>query len=29
MILFYVCTKCNHNFTDPELTSDNRPELDA
>jgi DNA-directed RNA polymerase II subunit RPB9 len=29
MILFYVCTKCNHNFTDPELVSEIRPEVDA
>ncbi|KAF7377680.1 DNA-directed RNA polymerase subunit [Mycena sanguinolenta] len=23
MILFYVCVKCNHSFTDPSLPSDN------
>jgi DNA-directed RNA polymerase II subunit RPB9 len=22
MILFYVCVKCNHSFTDPTLPSD-------
>ncbi|PPQ87534.1 hypothetical protein CVT25_008536 [Psilocybe cyanescens] len=26
MILFFVCTKCNHSFTDPTLPLDNRPE---
>ncbi|KAI0088388.1 hypothetical protein BDY19DRAFT_950642 [Irpex rosettiformis] len=28
MILFYVCTKCSHNFTDPTLNPDSRPDLD-
>lgn len=26
MILFFVCTKCNHSFTDPSLPQDNRPD---
>jgi len=26
MILFFVCTKCNHSFTDPTL--ENRPETE-
>jgi len=28
MILFYVCTKCNHSYTDPTLPTDSRPDLD-
>ncbi|KAF8152956.1 hypothetical protein B0H34DRAFT_721617 [Crassisporium funariophilum] len=28
MILFFVCTKCNHSFTDPTLPSDNRLETE-
>ncbi|KAJ8082203.1 DNA-directed RNA polymerase II core subunit rpb9 [Marasmius tenuissimus] len=28
MILFFVCTKCNHAFTDPTLPTDARPETD-
>ncbi|GJE93064.1 DNA-directed RNA polymerase II subunit RPB9 [Phanerochaete sordida] len=28
MILFYVCTKCNHSYLDPTLPTDSRPELD-
>ncbi|KAJ7474832.1 hypothetical protein FB451DRAFT_276592 [Mycena latifolia] len=26
MILFYVCVKCNHSFTDPSLSSESRLE---
>ncbi|KAJ7835979.1 hypothetical protein B0H13DRAFT_1640447, partial [Mycena leptocephala] len=26
MILFYVCVKCNHSFTDPSLASETRVE---
>ncbi|KAF9045400.1 DNA-directed RNA polymerase II [Panaeolus papilionaceus] len=26
MILFFVCTKCDHSFTDPTLASESRPE---
>jgi DNA-directed RNA polymerase II subunit RPB9 len=29
MILFFVCTKCNHSFTDPTLPGDHKPELDS
>jgi len=28
MILFFVCTKCNHSFTDPTLPTDSRPEME-
>ena len=27
MILFYVCTKCNHAFTDPSLDLEQQPEM--
>ncbi|KAJ7291542.1 hypothetical protein C8J57DRAFT_1273366 [Mycena rebaudengoi] len=27
MILFYVCVKCNHSFTDPSLASDTRVDM--
>ncbi|KAI0783239.1 hypothetical protein C8Q75DRAFT_784499 [Abortiporus biennis] len=28
MILFYVCTKCNHSYTDPTLPLDSKPEME-
>ncbi|KAJ6504204.1 hypothetical protein DFH06DRAFT_1266113 [Mycena polygramma] len=28
MILFYVCVKCNHSFTDPSLPSDTRTAIE-
>lgn len=28
MVLFYVCTKCNHAYTDYNLSSEAQPELD-
>jgi DNA-directed RNA polymerase subunit M/transcription elongation factor TFIIS len=27
MILFFVCTKCNHSFMDPTLPTESRPEV--
>ena len=27
MILFYVCTKCDHAFTDPSLDLEQQPEM--
>jgi len=27
MIIFYVCTKCNHSFLDPSLMSENKPDV--
>ncbi|KAI0078059.1 hypothetical protein K474DRAFT_1683963 [Panus rudis PR-1116 ss-1] len=29
MILFYVCTKCNHSFFDPTLPVGDRPEMES
>ena len=28
MILFFVCVKCNHSFTDPTLPNDSRPDTE-
>ncbi|EKM57318.1 uncharacterized protein PHACADRAFT_160812 [Phanerochaete carnosa HHB-10118-sp] len=28
MILFYVCTKCNHSYLDPTLPTDSRPDIE-
>ncbi|KAI0684507.1 hypothetical protein BC835DRAFT_1409144 [Cytidiella melzeri] len=28
MILFYVCSKCSHSFTDPTLAADSRPDME-